>query len=124
MGSKLPVANVSSRIKEAMDLRGMRQVDLVEKTGISKSLLSQYLSGRVTNARTDKVYMMAKALRVDAIWLMGFDVPMEIQMADADKMAELTMNPVVIDYAWKVLQMNDTQKNIIFGMIDQLTDKE
>lgn len=124
MGSKLPVANVSSRIKEAMDLRGMRQVDLVEKTGISKSLLSQYLSGRVTNARTDKVYMMAKALRVDAVWLMGFDVPMEIQMADADKMAELTMNPVVIDYAWKVLQMNDTQKNIIFGMIDQLTDKE
>lgn len=124
MGSKLPVANVSSRIKEAMELRGMRQVDLVEKTGISKSLLSQYLSGRVTNARTDKVYMMAKALRVDAIWLMGFDVPMEIQMADADKMAELTMNPVVIDYAWKVLQMNDTQKNIIFGMIDQLTDKE
>lgn len=71
------VSTASARIREAMDLRGMRQVELVEKSGLSKSLVNQYVSGKIQNVRSDKIYILAKALSVDPVWLMGFDVPME-----------------------------------------------
>ncbi len=35
----------SERLKKAMNIRRIKQVELVEKTGISKSAISQYLSG-------------------------------------------------------------------------------
>ena len=40
------MSTASERIKEGMMLRGLKQVDLVEKTGISKGALSSYISGR------------------------------------------------------------------------------
>lgn len=36
----------NKRIKQALELRGMKQTDLVEATGIGKSAISQYLSGK------------------------------------------------------------------------------
>ena len=35
-------ATISERIKEGMRIRNLKQVDLVEKTGINKATLSQY----------------------------------------------------------------------------------
>ena len=60
----------ASRLKEALELRGMRQVDLAEKTGIGKSAISQYLSGKVL-PKQDKLYSLAQALRVSEDWLLG-----------------------------------------------------
>ncbi len=60
------------RIKEALERSGMKQADLVRKTGISKSTISGYLSGRYT-PRQNSVYLMAEALNVDVDWLMGFE---------------------------------------------------
>ena len=59
-----------------MALRGMKQADLVEKTGLAKSAISQYCSGKV-EAKQTGVYLLAKALSVSEAWLMGFDVEME-----------------------------------------------
>ena len=36
----------SERIKKGMDLRNLKQADLVKMTGISKGALSSYISGR------------------------------------------------------------------------------
>ena len=60
----------ASRLKEALELRGMRQVDLAEKTGIGKSAISQYLSGKVL-PKQDKLYLLARALQVSEDWLLG-----------------------------------------------------
>lgn len=60
------------RLKEMMDNRGMKQKDLVEKTGIEKSLISSYLSGRYI-PKDDKVQLIAKALNCDPLWLIGYD---------------------------------------------------
>jgi transcriptional regulator with XRE-family HTH domain len=54
----------------------MRQADLCEKTKIPKSAISQYISGAF-EPKQDRVYLIAKALNVDPVWLMGYDVPME-----------------------------------------------
>ena len=66
----------SERLKEALSLSGIKQVDLSRKTGIDKSLISNYVSGKY-KAKQDNIYLLAKALNVSEAWLMGFDVTPE-----------------------------------------------
>lgn len=66
---------LKDRLSEAMELRGLRAVDLVEATGIPKVTMSYYLSGK-TVPRSDKLYKLAQALNVSEAWLLGYDVPM------------------------------------------------
>lgn len=66
----------AKRLNTALKLRGMKPVDLHERTGIGKSSISQYMSGLV-NPKQDRIYLMAVALNVNELWLMGHDVPME-----------------------------------------------
>lgn len=67
---------VAERIREAMDIRGMRQSDLVQATGIGKSSISTYLSGSYL-PKQQNIYKIAQALDVNESWLMGYDVPMD-----------------------------------------------
>ena len=67
--------SISSRIQQALDIRGLKQTDLVERTKISKGSLSSYVSGRYA-PKQNNIYLLAKALNVNVEWLMGADVPM------------------------------------------------
>ena len=49
---------IAERIKFAMEVRKMRQVELVQKTGISKGAFSSYLSGNY-NPKQDKLELIA-----------------------------------------------------------------
>lgn len=69
---------IAERIRKGMELRNLKQTDLVEKTGISKGALSSYISGRY-EPKQNNIYLIAKALSVNEAWLMGVDVPMEKQ---------------------------------------------
>ena len=71
-----PIEKCSTRIARALAIRGMRQADLCEKTKIPKSAISQYISGAF-EPKQDRVSLIAQALNVDPVWLMGYDVPME-----------------------------------------------
>lgn len=64
------------RLKKAMAIRGYKQVDLVEKTKLRKSAISQYFSGKY-EPKQKALVVIAKALNVTEHWLMGYDVPME-----------------------------------------------
>lgn len=64
-----------NRLKQAMEEKNIKQVDLVEKTKLDKTLINKYLAG-VTNARQRKLTILAEALGVNEVWLMGYDVPM------------------------------------------------
>lgn len=66
----------SKRLNEALSIRGMKPIELSEKTGLHKSRISQYING-VYEAKQDALYVIAKALNVNEAWLMGYDVPME-----------------------------------------------
>jgi transcriptional regulator with XRE-family HTH domain len=66
---------LKDRLREAMDLRGMRAADLVEKTGIPKGTISYYLSGK-TEPKADRLYILAQVLNVSEAWLLGYDVAM------------------------------------------------
>lgn len=75
----------SSRLKQLMNARNLRQVDILEKAApyctkygvkLSKSDLSQYVTGKVIPGQ-DKLSVLGLALNVSEAWLMGYDVPME-----------------------------------------------
>lgn len=80
--------NCSERIKEAMELRNMKQVELSEQTGIKKSALSQYISGKIL-PRQNNVYKLAKALNVNEAWLMGYEVSIE-RTPDSKRILDLS----------------------------------
>lgn len=67
---------MKTRIREAMDMRGMKAVDLCEQTGIPKSAISYYLAGK-SEPKSERIYLISKALNVAEPWLMGYDVSME-----------------------------------------------
>lgn len=64
------------RLRKALSIRNMTQSELCAKVKISKSTLSEYLSGRY-EPKQDRVFVFSQALNVDPVWLMGYDVPME-----------------------------------------------
>lgn len=64
------------RLCKAMDIRKFKQVDIVERTKLPKSAVSQYVSGKYL-PKQNAVHAIAQALDVTEAWLMGFDVPME-----------------------------------------------
>ena len=70
------VDTFANRLNKAILLRNIKPIELSEKTGIDKSKISSYMSGRY-KAKQDGVYLLAKALDVNEAWLMGLDVPME-----------------------------------------------
>lgn len=70
------MASISERLKYAMSVRNIKQVDLVNITGIGKSSISTYIAGDY-KPKQQNIYKLAKALDVSEAWLLGYDVPME-----------------------------------------------
>lgn len=77
--------NTSSRLKYLMNVRNLRQIDILNKCipfckkyniKMNKSDISQYVSGKV-EPNQNKLFILGQALDVAEAWLMGLDVPME-----------------------------------------------
>lgn len=66
----------AKRLKEAMARLGMNQVELAKASGITKSGITQYVSGKY-EAKQEALHKLAVALKVNEAWLMGYDCPME-----------------------------------------------
>jgi len=84
------IATPAERLRLALELREMKQVELSEKSGISKPNISCYLSGKY-EPKQDALYKMGKALDVAEMWLAGYDIPMERPAAqkEYDALADL-----------------------------------
>lgn len=80
----------ANRLQKAMSLRNMKQVDLVEKTHIDKSLISNYLKGKY-KAKQDNLYLLAEVLNVSEAWLMGYNVPIERLSDDLQKIGAIPL---------------------------------
>lgn len=68
-----PIDTFKNRLQKALTDKNIKPVELHEKTGISESLISKYLSGNAI-ARQKKILLIADALNVSPVWLMGYDV--------------------------------------------------
>ena len=87
-------SNFKDRLLLGMKEKGLKAVDLVKLTGLSKSQLSHYMTGRY-EAKQIALHKLAVALNVSEAWLMGYDVPMErsepapTQSAEREEFAKL-----------------------------------
>lgn len=104
-----------NRFIQAMDIRNMRQVDVAEKSGLDKAQISQYKNGKYEPMQ-DALYKLAKALNVNVAWLMGHDVPMEVDRRELEQ-KEMVCNIIEKCYGSKAyelvelfIKLNDTGK--------------
>lgn len=70
------VDTFKNRFNIAISNANIRPAELAEITKLSKSTISHYMSG-YTQPKSDKLFILSKALNVSEAWLMGLDVPME-----------------------------------------------
>lgn len=63
--------NLSSRIRNVLDLRQMTQADLARKTGFSTALISQICSGKTNSPHFNIMVGIADALEVSLDYLAG-----------------------------------------------------
>lgn len=73
----------STRLKQIMNERDLKQVDILNKSlpfqkklniKMGKSALSQYVND-VQSPDQDRIYLLSQTLNVSEAWLMGFDAP-------------------------------------------------
>lgn len=86
--SKL-IDTFAHRLTYAIKIKGVRPVDISKVTGISKTNLSCYMSGKY-EAKQDGVEILSKVLDVNPVWLMGYDVPMD-RNYEKDKIIEINV---------------------------------
>jgi transcriptional regulator with XRE-family HTH domain len=80
-------ATIAQRLKEALQIAGKKQADLVRETGLDRGSISSYLSGKY-EPKQKAIYKLAQALNVSEAWLLGYDVPMA-RTADQKKNDQL-----------------------------------
>lgn len=64
---------LSARLKEAREKRRLTTRELADRTGFGLSAISRYENGKVDKLPVDRLAVIAEALNVSPIWLMGFD---------------------------------------------------
>lgn len=107
----------AKRLQLALSNANMKPQELADKSGVSKSSISQYVNGSHTpsNISSGK---MGKVLNVEPMWLMGFDVEMRKDISS--KAAEED-----IELLKKFSLLNSRDKTIVLNMIDSmLSSKE
>lgn len=123
--------NTATRLKEIMNKRNLRQVDILNLTlpyckkydvKMNKSDISQYCSGK-TEPNQDKLYVLGAALNVNEAWLMGYDVPMERDNYEDQNIlrfdAELEEAWKIIEGAGYSLSYSDPPNDSIFTVMDK-----
>lgn len=76
------------RLREALDYRGLKAIELSERTGMSRGNISKYLSGHM-EPKPAALHKIALALNVNDTWLMGYDVQMERTAVSSDQADEI-----------------------------------
>lgn len=113
------VDTFANRLNEALRIRNIKPIELAEKTGIDKSKISSYMSGRY-KAKQDGVYLIAKALNVSEAWLMGLNVPIQKSINSDSKSKRIPVlgsipAGVPIEMVENILDYEDISEDMLRG---------
>lgn len=122
-------SSTSERLKQIMNERSLRQVDILEaakpfceKYGVklAKNDLSQYVSGKV-EPRQEKLTILGLALNVSETWLMGYDVRRE-----RDEKEQLTVPSELSELDSQIMTLvkglSEEHKRFILAQLRGLTE--
>lgn len=68
------ITNSKHRIKDLMNMLGLKQIDICNKSGIQSSALSNYLNG-TREPRMDAIIAICDAYNINPSWLIGYKAP-------------------------------------------------
>ena len=68
-------AELKDRLRDALNLREKKAVDLVKDLGIPKSAVSQYLSGKSQKMDSDRLYSICQYLKSSDAGTKDFGMP-------------------------------------------------
>lgn len=91
-----------NRIAEALSIKGWKQVDLVERTGIAKASINAWVKQN-WQPKQKSLMKMAQVLGVSEMWLAGYDVPMERPVAQIK-------NDELVQLITEIRKNNDLQR--------------
>lgn len=74
---RIPQWNLSDRMRKARESADMEQKEVAELIGVSHQAISTWENGR-RNPSSKSVTKFAKVVNVDIRWLLGFDVPEDV----------------------------------------------
>ena len=103
------ISTFAERLSSAMKANNFTQTELARKTKISKSLINKYLKG-IAEAGNDNLPILAKALQVNVIWLMGYDVPNKY--IDGDLLVKDEDNYIMFNKVLKSKGIIDDNDNV------------
>ena len=115
-----------NRVAEALAIRGWKQVDLVERTGIAKTSVNGWVKQN-WQPKQKALAKMAKVLDVSEMWLAGYDVPMERPEAQKknDKLTQLIIeikeDENLQDLFVSISHLSNDQQNTIKSMVNELS---
>lgn len=110
------VATTADRLKTIMHNRDIRQIDIAQITGIHKGTISHYITGRLV-PKSDAIVKMSSTLGVSELWLMGYDVPMTVEVDP-----EAVRNQAIADIALR-MQTDDRYRDVVIRL-DKLDRKK
>lgn len=110
---------VAQRLKEAMNDTNLRQIDIVNKTGINKGALSSYLNGKYL-PKVETLEKLSNVLNVNKLWLLGYNVP-KYETFDEKKNKIKKDDYIIVPYNLGNLKKGDLIKFLEFeNFIDTL----
>ena len=112
---------LAQKIKSKREERGISQTELAKMIGTSKQTLYKYENGIVSNIPYDTIKKIADVLSVSATYLVGWSE----QTDDTANLLEIILEDIQLkEHIKKLLELNDTDKESIYNMIDFLTNKK
>lgn len=67
--------DLGNKIKNRRQELGLTLEEVGKIVGVSKSTVMKWETGYIENMRRDKIALLAKALKVSPLWIMGIDEP-------------------------------------------------
>ena len=113
------IKNIMNRIQSRRLELKLSYQDLASKTNMSKSTLQRYETGSIKNMPVDKLGVIATALDVSPLWLLGFDEnennnklsdEEQQHIEDLRKLNDIGKNKV-INYTKDLIEMPKYQKD-------------
>lgn len=114
------MARINSNIYSLRKSLKMSMEELGNKIGTTKQTIQKYESGEIKNIPYDKINLLAEALNVTPVELMGFD-----DMPNVKEVRHLDAEMAVIDFELnhKFGKLTDTEQKEVMQYIDFLLSK-
>ena len=118
MKKKESIATFGDRLKEALKVNNMTQSKLSEISGINTSTISEYIKGKYDPSRS-RIFESSVVLKVNPVWLMGFDVPMKEEKLEKEpEIPEVDTSVLTAEELAEFEKVTQTNKLLFFNGIE------